>query len=103
MTRIVWLGALIALGSASGVLPLWPLLAIAAIVAAALAVGILSRRMALPQRLEQLLAAFRSLAASPRDLAIVSGWALAGAATKVAAATAVVAAMGIDNPAPRRT
>ena len=54
--------------------------------------------MSLPVRLEQLLAAFRSLAASPRDLAIVSGWALAGAAAKVGAATAVVAAIGIDNP-----
>ena len=51
-----------------------------------------------PVAIEQLLAAFRSLASSPRDLAIVSGWALAGAAAKVAAATAVVASMGIDNP-----
>jgi uncharacterized membrane protein YbhN (UPF0104 family) len=98
VTRIVWLGALIAVGSAGGVLPLWPLAVIAVIVAAAVAVGIFSRRVALPRRLEQLLTAFRSLAASPRDLAIVAGWALAGAATKVAAATAVVSAMGIDHP-----
>ena len=98
VTRVVWLGALIAIGSAGGVLPLWPLFAIAAIVAGAFAVGVLSRRMSLPVKIEQLLAAFRSLAASPRDLAIVAGWALAGAAAKVGAATAVVAAMGIDNP-----
>jgi uncharacterized membrane protein YbhN (UPF0104 family) len=98
VTRIVWLGVLIAGGSASGVLPLWPLLVISAIVAGAFAVGVLSRRVTLPRKIEQLLAAFRSLASSPRDLAIVAGWALAGAAAKVAAATAVVAALGIDNP-----
>jgi uncharacterized membrane protein YbhN (UPF0104 family) len=98
VTRIVWLGALIAVGSAGGVLPLWPLAVIAVIVAAALTAGIVSRRMRLPRRLEQLLTAFRSLASSPRDLAIVSGWALAGAAMKVGAATAVVASMGIDHP-----
>jgi len=98
VTRVVWLGALIAVGSAGGVLPLWPLLAIAAVVAGAVGVSVLARRLTLPRRVEQLLAAFRSLAASPRDLAIVAGWALAGAATKVAAATAVVSAMGIDHP-----
>src|SRR4029079_4165751 len=60
VTRVVWLGALIAIGSAGGVLPLWPLFAIAAIVAGAFAVGVLSRRMSLPVKIEQLLAAFRS-------------------------------------------
>jgi len=98
VTRTVWLGALIAIGCAGGVLPLWPLVAIGLIVATALAVGIASRHVSLPRRLENLLAAFRCLATSPRDLGIVAGWALLGAAAKVAAATAVVAAMGIDNP-----
>ena len=98
VTRIVWLGALIAIGSAGGVLPQWPLLVIGLIVAGAGVVGVASRRLSLPTRIEQLLAAFRSLAASPRDLAIVAGWALLGAVAKVAAATAVVAAMGIDSP-----
>ena len=98
VTRVVWLGALIAIGSAGGVLPRWPLLVIAAIVTGAIAIAVISRHVSLPGRVEQLLAAFRSLASSPRDLAIVSGWALAGAVAKVAAATAVVASMGIDNP-----
>ncbi len=98
VTRIVWLGVLIAIGSAGGVLPLWPLFAIVAIVGGAAAVGVMARRVTLPGRIEQLLAAFRSLAASPRDLGIVSGWALAGAAAKVAAAAAVVGAFGIDHP-----
>jgi uncharacterized membrane protein YbhN (UPF0104 family) len=98
VTRIVWLGALIAAGSAGGVLPRWPLLVIGAIVGGAVFVAVVSRRLSLPARLAQILVAFRSLVASPRDLAIVAGWALAGAAAKVAAATAVVGALGIDNP-----
>jgi uncharacterized membrane protein YbhN (UPF0104 family) len=98
VTRVVWLGALIATGSAGGVLPRWPLLVIGAIVGGAAVAAVLSRRFSLPARLEQTLVAFRSLLSSPRDLAIVAGWALAGAAAKVAATTAVVAALGIDNP-----
>jgi uncharacterized membrane protein YbhN (UPF0104 family) len=98
VTRVVWLGALIATGSAGGVLPLWPLFAIAAIVAASGVIAVASRRVSLPTRIQQLLAAFRSLAGSPRDLAIVTGWALAGAVAKIAATAAVVAALGIDNP-----
>lgn len=98
VTRVVWLGVLIAIGSAGGVLPRWPLLVIGAIVGGAAVAAVVSRSLSLPARLEQILTAFRSLAGSPRDLAIVAGWALAGAAAKVAAATAVVAALGIDNP-----
>jgi uncharacterized membrane protein YbhN (UPF0104 family) len=98
VTRAVWLGALVAVGSAGGVLPLWPLFVIGAIVSSAALAAFASRRLALPSRFDQLLSAFRSLASSPRDLAIVGGWALAGAAVKVVAATAVVSALGIDNP-----
>ncbi len=98
VTRVVWLGALIAIGSAGGVLPFWPLLLIIGIVVVACAVAIGARRVALPARVQQLVAAFSSLAESPRDLAIVLWWAFAGAAAKVLAAAAVVAALGIDNP-----
>jgi uncharacterized membrane protein YbhN (UPF0104 family) len=80
------------------VLPRWPLLVIGAIVGSAAVATTVSRRYSLPIRLEQTLVAFRSLVASPRELAIVAAWALAGAAAKVVAATAVVAALGIDNP-----
>jgi uncharacterized membrane protein YbhN (UPF0104 family) len=98
VTRVVWLGVLIAVGSAGGVLPLWPLLVIGGIVGGAALAVVVSNHVSLPARLEQLLAAFKSLASSPRDLATVSGWALVGAAAKVLAATAVVAAFGIDHP-----
>ncbi len=98
VTRVVWLGALISLGCASGVLPVWPLLAIGAIVVAAATVATLSRRARLPVRIEQALAALQALARSPRDLAVVAGWALAGAAAKIAATAAVLTALGIDDP-----
>lgn len=98
VTRIVWLGVLIAIGSAGGVLPLWPLFAIATIVGGAVGLAFASRHFSLPRRLDHLLAAFRALADSPRDLAIVAGWAFFGAAAKVAAAAAVVGAFGIDHP-----
>lgn len=98
VTRTAWLGVLLAGGSASGVLPLWPLFVILGLVAGAATLGIVARRLTLPRQLAQLLAAFRSLAASPRDLAIVSGWALAGAAAKVAATAALVSAFGVDQP-----
>jgi len=98
VTRVVWLGCLLAVGSVSGVLPSWPLLVIGAIIAAAVAATTLSGRARLPLRVEQCLAALHGLARSPRDLLIVSGWALAGAAVKIAAAAAIVTALGIDHP-----
>ena len=97
-TRTVWLGVLIAIGSMGGVLPRWPLIAIGAIVAGSIVLAYGSQRFSLPRRLDQVLIAFRALAASPRDLATVAGWSLAGAAAKIAAAAAVGLAFGIDNP-----
>ena len=97
-TRTVWLGFLIAVGSVGGVLPRWPLLVIGGIVLGSILLGYGSKRFELPRRLDQALVAFRSLASSPRDLAIVAGWALAGAVAKIAAAAAVGASFGIDNP-----
>jgi len=98
VTRTVWLGVLIAVGSMGGVLPRWPLLVIAAIVGGSILLAYGSQRFTFPRRLDQVLVAFRALASSRRDLAIVAGWALAGALAKVAAATAVGVAFGIDNP-----
>ena len=71
---------------------------IAAIVGGSILLAYGSQRMTLPRQLDQVLVAFRSLASSRRDLAIVAGWALAGALAKVAAAAAVGLAFGIDNP-----
>lgn len=98
VTRVVWLGALIALGCAGGILPAWPLLAIGAVVGAAALMATATRHVMLPLRLQQCLASLQMLARSPRDLAIVAGWALAGAAAKVGATACVLVALGVDNP-----
>lgn len=98
VTRVIWLGSLVALASAWGVLPIWPLLVIAAIVLGAVSLALIAQRVTLPRRLDQILTAFRALASSPRDLANVAGWALLGALAKVGASAAVVAAFGIDHP-----
>lgn len=98
VTRVAWLGSLIALGCAGGVLPTWPLVAIGLVVGLASAVAVLSRHRRLPPRVEQTLASLQALARSPRDLAVVAGWALAGAMAKIAAAAAVLTALGIDQP-----
>jgi uncharacterized membrane protein YbhN (UPF0104 family) len=98
VTRAIWLGGLVALASAWGVLPIWPLLGIAGLVGGAGILAVVTRRLRLPRRLQQILAAFQALASSPRDLANVAGWALVGALAKVGAAAAVVTALGIEHP-----
>ena len=98
VARVVWLGVMIALGSAGGVLPAWPLLAIGVVVAAAGVAAVASSRVRLPAKAEQLLSAFQALSRSPRDFAMVAGWTLAGAGAKVGAAAAVVTALGVDRP-----
>ena len=98
VTRMTWLGGLVALASAWGVLPMWPLLVIATIVAGAATLALVSKRLRLPRRLEQILTAFQALASSPRDLATVASWTLLGALAKVGASAAVIASFGIDHP-----
>lgn len=98
VTRVVWLGALIALGCAGGMLPAWPLLAIGLVVFAAAGAATLSRRVRLPRRVAQAFGSLQALSRSPRHLAVVAGWALAGAVAKIAATAAVLTALGIDNP-----
>ena len=66
VTRVVWLVALIALGSAGGILPIWPLFALGgAAVGGTAAALVARRRLSLPARVEQTLEAFEALIASP--------------------------------------
>jgi uncharacterized membrane protein YbhN (UPF0104 family) len=96
--RGVWLIALVAVGSAMGALPAWPLVALGGAGAGFAAVALFARRIPLPRRAGHLLDAFRELRRSPRDLATVAGWALAGASAKVGAAVGVAGALGIGQP-----
>jgi uncharacterized membrane protein YbhN (UPF0104 family) len=77
--RAVVLGTLVLIGAFAGALPLWPLLAAVAVVAVG---AVLARRKRIPAR-----TALRPV-----------GWVALSVVGRVAAATAVGAALGIDQP-----
>jgi uncharacterized membrane protein YbhN (UPF0104 family) len=95
--RSVWLVILIAAGSAMGALPAWPLVAFAGAALGLAAVALVARRLPWPRRVAHVLDAFRALVRSPRELAAVAAWSLAGAAAKVGAAAAVAGAFGVAH------
>ena len=80
-TRAAVLAAIVATGAALGVVPWWPILGAAALVAVA---AILARR------------AHRHL--RPRDIARLAAWVVLSAATRFSGAAAVSAAVGIHRP-----
>ena len=91
--RAVVLGTLVLIGAFAGALPLWPLLAAAVLVAVAFALAVRARHSR-----AHLLDAFRALATEPRAGMRIVGWIALSVAGRVAAATAVGAALGIDQP-----
>ena len=91
--RAAVLGALIVGGAATGVVPLWPLLVAAGLVALGIGAGIAARRTP-----SHLLDAFRELGRDPRAAARLVGWIALATAGRLASATAVAAALGINQP-----
>jgi uncharacterized membrane protein YbhN (UPF0104 family) len=91
--RAVVLGTLVLIGAFAGALPLWPLLAAAGLVAIAIALVVRARHSR-----AHLLDAFRALAADPVAATRIIGWIALSIVGRVAAATAVGAALGIDQP-----
>lgn len=91
--RAVVLGALVLAGALAGAVPLWPLLVAAAVAVAAIAAAARARRSR-----AHLLDAFRALATNPAAAARVFAWILLSVAGRLAAATAVGAALGIGDP-----
>src|SRR5581483_5431316 len=83
-SRAAVLGALVVGGAAAGVVPLWPLLAAAGLVAIAVAVAALARRTK-----THLLDAFRALGDDPRSIARLAAWNAGQLGGRLAAATAV--------------
>jgi len=92
-SRAAVLGALVVGGAAAGVVPLWPLLAAAGLVAIAVAVAALARRTK-----THLLDAFRALGDDPRSIARLAAWNAGQLGGRLAAATAVGAALGLHHP-----
>jgi uncharacterized membrane protein YbhN (UPF0104 family) len=92
-SRALVIGGLVIGGAAAGIVPLWPFLIAAALVAAALAVGAFARRNA-----SHLLDAFRAFGDDPLAALRLVAWLSLQLAGRLAAATAVGAALGIRHP-----
>jgi uncharacterized membrane protein YbhN (UPF0104 family) len=96
--RAVVIAVLVIVGSATGTLPLWPLFTAAALVLIALGISIYARGHAAAGRIGHLLDAFRALAREPAAALRIITWVALSFAGRLAAATAVSAAMGIYHP-----
>ena len=96
--RAMWLAVVLALASASGVLPRWPIavLLLAAVVAAAIAWRARDSRPG--TKFGHALDVFRVLGRCPRAAAQIAGWVGLSMALRVAAATGIAAAFGVDRP-----
>jgi uncharacterized membrane protein YbhN (UPF0104 family) len=91
--------ALLVLGAwlAAG-FPLWPILLLAVITAAAVFCAVLMRRRVPRAHIAHLFDVFRALGRSPRLAASLVGWVSLATAAKLAAAGAVAAALGVESP-----
>jgi len=91
--RALVLGALVVGGAVAGVVPLWPLLVVAGIVAVGVAAGVVARRSS-----AHLLDAFRRLGRDPVAGARLVGWLAFATGARMVAASSVCAALGIRQP-----
>ncbi|HET7145996.1 MAG TPA: lysylphosphatidylglycerol synthase domain-containing protein [Gaiellaceae bacterium] len=91
--RAVVLGMLVVAGALAGVVPLWPLLVAAGLVAVGVAATVAARRSG-----AHLLDAFRELGRDRTAAARLVAWIGLSTLGRLAAATAVAAALGISHP-----
>lgn len=96
--RAVVLGLLVVAGAATGTLPLWPLFVALGLVTLAVAVSLSARGRDPHSRAGHLLDSFRALGRHPAAALRLVAWIAASFAGRLAAATAVAAALGIHNP-----
>jgi uncharacterized membrane protein YbhN (UPF0104 family) len=96
--RLLWLALVLALGSAFGQLPRWPIALLLLGVAAATAVAWRARNSRPGTRFAHVLDAFRVLGRCPRAAAQIAGWIGLGMGMRLVAAAGVAAAFGIDSP-----
>lgn len=93
-----WLAVLLAYAGASGVLPLWPLAALALAVTAAAVAAVLTRNRKPRRQIAHALDAFRALGRSPRAAATLLGWTGLALLARIGGATAIAAALGVHSP-----
>src|SRR5436190_233852 len=90
--------ALAVVGAVAGFVPLWPLLVALTLVAAAVAATLRARSRPAAGRVSHLLDAFRALGRRPSGAVRIVTWVALSTAGRLAAATAVGAALGIHRP-----
>lgn len=96
--RSLWLAALVAAASTTGVLPTWPAFALVGAGCVGMAVAMVARRTRWHARAAHVLDAFRAVARRPRSaLAVVLCVGVAVGA-RVAAASALALAFGVEKP-----
>ena len=96
--RALWLAVLLAVASAGGVLPRWPIAVLLLGAGIAAAIAWRARDSRPGTKLGHALDVFRVLGRCPRAAARIAGWVGLSMALRVAAATGVAAAFGIDRP-----
>ena len=96
--RALWLALVLALGSASGVLPRWPIAVLLLIVLAAVAVAWRARNSQPGSRWAHAIDVYRVLGRCPKAAARIVGWVGLAMALRVGAAAGIAAAFGIERP-----
>jgi uncharacterized membrane protein YbhN (UPF0104 family) len=96
--RAVAQSILFAVAFATGAIPLWPLFALAGIVAAAAIAAWVTRGRTAHRGVAHLLDAFRALGRDPLQGRRIVGWCIVAGLARVGAATAIAAALGIPHP-----
>lgn len=95
--RGLTMAALIAIAAGGGVVPVWPVAALALLIGAAITVSYFTRGSHPGTRIGHVLDAFRSLGAEPRKGLPIVGWAVLGTVARLSAAAALAAAFGIHG------
>jgi len=96
--RALVIAVLVVAGAVAGFVPLWPLLVALTLVAAAVAATLRARSRPAAGRVSHLLDAFRALGRRPSGAVRIVTWVALSTAGRLAAATAVGAALGIHRP-----
>ena len=96
--RALWLAVVLAAGSAGGVLPRWPIAVLLLGVAAAALVAWIVRDSRPGSRWAHSLDVFRVLGRCPRAAGRIAGWIGLSMALRIAAATGIAGAFGIERP-----
>ncbi len=98
VVRSVWLAALVGFAALTGAVPVWPLALLGGVLVVAAGAAVFSRKVRLERRCAHILDAFQGLVRAPRSLAVVAALTALGMAAKLAAATAVAAALSVEHP-----